>query len=437
MAEGQFGQQVTVRVSLEEKAARMARDAAARGAVKGARIRALYMAGGGAALYASVLNSDNLADAVHQSAVMQYVFGGDRAGQRTDDAAVRRLAAAQAAAQRATARLALRSRQLAVLADHVQELLGRQQELVAAADTQVLGLVRQQQADAAAAAADKFAADLAAAQTAQAAQAAQAGQAAQISAGDAPAPSEVAPPAPGPNPGATRPSDGAGQAARTTASDAPGISEVAPPAPGPNPGAARPSDGAGQAARTTASDAPGISEVAPPAPGPNPGAARPSDPIQGHAPGRSRGPAVDAPGVPPAGTAMVLAVAKQQLGKPYVWGAVGPDSFDCSGFTGYAYAAAGIALPRTAAQQYLTGSHPSLAQLTPGDLLFWATDPSNYASIEHMAMYLGNGLMIAAPHTGDVVKIERVYSTGYFGATRVDPAVSGRVDGPQWSDVRR
>ena len=402
MAEGQFGQQVTVRVSLEEKAARMARDAAARGAVKGARIRALYMAGGGAALYASVLNSDNLADAVHQSAVMQYVFGGDRAGQRTDDAAVRRLAAAQAAAQRATARLALRSRQLAVLADHVQELLGRQQELVAAADTQVLGLVRQQQADAAAAAADKFAADLAAAQTAQAAQAAQAGQAAQISAGDAPAPSEVAPPAPGPNPGATRPSDGAGQAARTTASDAPGISEVAPPAPGPNPGAARP-----------------------------------SDPIQGHAPGRSRGPAVDAPGVPPAGTAMVLAVAKQQLGKPYVWGAVGPDSFDCSGFTGYAYAAAGIALPRTAAQQYLTGSHPSLAQLTPGDLLFWATDPSNYASIEHMAMYLGNGLMIAAPHTGDVVKIERVYSTGYFGATRVDPAVSGRVDGPQWSDVRR
>ncbi len=402
MAEGQFGQQVTVRVSLEEKAARMARDAAARGAVKGARIRALYMAGGGAALYASVLNSDNLADAVHQSAVMQYVFGGDRAGQRTDDAAVRRLAAAQAAAQRATARLALRSRQLAVLADHVQELLGRQQELVAAADTQVLGLVRQQQADAAAAAADKFAADLAAAQTAQAAQAAQAGQAAQISAGDAPAPSEVA-----------------------------------PPAPGPNPGAARPSDGAGQAARTTASDAPGISEVAPPAPGPNPGAARPSDPIQGHAPGRSRGPAVDAPGVPPGGTAMVLAVAKQQLGKPYVWGAVGPDSFDCSGFTGYAYAAAGIALPRTAAQQYLTGSHPSLAQLTPGDLLFWATDPSNYASIEHMAMYLGNGLMIAAPHTGDVVKIERVYSTGYFGATRVDPAVSGRVDGPQWSDVRR
>jgi len=176
----------------------MAPDAAAKGAVKGARIRALYMAGGGAALYARLLNSDNLADAVHQSTVMQYVFTGDRAGQRTDDAAVGRLAAAQAAAQRATARLALRRRQLAVLADHVQELLDRQRELVAAADTQVLGLVRQQQADAAAAAADKFGADLVAAQ---------AGQAARTSASDAPGPSEVAPPAPGPNPGAARPSD--------------------------------------------------------------------------------------------------------------------------------------------------------------------------------------------------------------------------------------
>ena len=198
LAEGQFGQQVTARVSLEEKAARMAPDAAAKGAVKGARIRALYMAGGGAALYARLLNSDNLADAVHQSTVMQYVFTGHRAGQRTDDAAVGRLAAAQAAAQRATARLALRRRQLAVLADHVQELLDRQRELVAAADTQVLGLVRQQQADAAAAAADKFGADLVAAQ---------AGQAARTSASDAPGPSEVAPPAPGPNPGAARPSD--------------------------------------------------------------------------------------------------------------------------------------------------------------------------------------------------------------------------------------
>lgn len=146
--------------------------------------------------------------------------------------------------------------------------------------------------------------------------------------------------------------------------------------------------------------------------------------------------APDVPAPTPA-VATVIAVAKQQLGKPYVWGAVGPDSFDCSGFTGYAYAAAGIALPRTAAQQYLAGPHPSLAQLEPGDLLFWATDLSNVSSIDHMAMYLGAGMMIVAPHTGDVVKISKVYANGYFGATRVDPRVSGSVAGPQWSDTGR
>ena len=147
-------------------------------------------------------------------------------------------------------------------------------------------------------------------------------------------------------------------------------------------------------------------------------------------------PAPDVPAPTPA-IATVIAVAKQQLGKPYVWGAVGPNSFDCSGFTGYAYAAAGIALPRTAAQQYLAGPHPSLAQLEPGDLLFWATDLSKVSSIDHMAMYLGAGLMIVAPHTGDVVKISKVYANGYFGATRVDPRVSGSVAGPQWSDTGR
>ena len=146
--------------------------------------------------------------------------------------------------------------------------------------------------------------------------------------------------------------------------------------------------------------------------------------------------APDIPAPTPA-VATVIAIAKQQLGKPYVCGAVGPDSFDCSGFTGYAYAAAGIAFSRTAAQQYLAGPHPSLAQLQPGDLLFWATDLSNASSIDHMAMYLGAGLMIVAPHTGDVVRISKVYANGYFGATRVDPRVSGSVAGPQWSDTGR
>lgn len=110
--------------------------------------------------------------------------------------------------------------------------------------------------------------------------------------------------------------------------------------------------------------------------------------------------------------------AKQQLDKPYQWGGTGPSSFDCSGLTQQSYLHAGITLPRVAADQYNAGPHPSLANLEPGDLLFWATDISNPATIHHVTMYLGGGLMIAAPHTGTVVQIQPVYMDGFIGATR-------------------
>jgi cell wall-associated NlpC family hydrolase len=71
-----------------------------------------------------------------------------------------------------------------------------------------------------------------------------------------------------------------------------------------------------------------------------------------------------------------------------------------------------------AADQYNAGPHPSLAALEPGDLLFWATDVTNPATIHHVTMYLGNGMMIAAPHTGTVVQIQPVYMPGFIGATR-------------------
>jgi len=116
--------------------------------------------------------------------------------------------------------------------------------------------------------------------------------------------------------------------------------------------------------------------------------------------------------------AAALAAARSRLGDPYVWGATGPTSFDCSGLTQWSYAHAGIALPRTAAEQWFTGPHPSLAQLEPGDLLFWATDLSDPATIHHVTIYIGNGLMIAAPHTGTVVQVQPVYLDGFFGATR-------------------
>jgi cell wall-associated NlpC family hydrolase len=116
--------------------------------------------------------------------------------------------------------------------------------------------------------------------------------------------------------------------------------------------------------------------------------------------------------------AAAIAAARSRLGVPYVWGATGPDSFDCSGLTQWSYAHAGITLPRTAAEQWFSGPHPSLSQLEPGDLLFYAYDLNDPESIHHVTMYLGNGLMIAAPQTGENVQIQPVYDEGYLGATR-------------------
>jgi cell wall-associated NlpC family hydrolase len=116
--------------------------------------------------------------------------------------------------------------------------------------------------------------------------------------------------------------------------------------------------------------------------------------------------------------ATAIAAARTRLGVPYVWGGSGPDVFDCSGLTQWSYAHAGIQLPRVAADQYNAGVHVNLDSLEPGDLLFWATDLGDPATIHHVALYIGAGMMIAAPHTGDVVKIEPVYLTGYIGATR-------------------
>lgn len=113
-----------------------------------------------------------------------------------------------------------------------------------------------------------------------------------------------------------------------------------------------------------------------------------------------------------------LQAADAVRGAPYVWAATGPDSFDCSGLTQWAYAHAGLALPRTSREQWWVGPHPSLADLQPGDLLFWATDTSNPSTIHHVALYAGSGWMIHAPRTGDVVRYARVYLDGYIGATR-------------------
>ncbi len=125
------------------------------------------------------------------------------------------------------------------------------------------------------------------------------------------------------------------------------------------------------------------------------------------------------PGVPPSARASAaIAAARTRLGMPYVWGATGPTTFDCSGLTGWSYRQAGLQLPRTSREQWFAGPHVDLMGLAAGDLLFWATDPAQPASIHHVALYIGGGLMIAAPQTGDVVKVQAVYLNGYIGAVR-------------------
>ncbi|GAA1202998.1 Cell wall-associated hydrolase, NlpC family [Prauserella alba] len=119
---------------------------------------------------------------------------------------------------------------------------------------------------------------------------------------------------------------------------------------------------------------------------------------------------VTAPG-PAAQTAVDTAMA--QIGKPYSWGATGPDSFDCSGLTSYAYDAAGISIPRTAAdQQAGAGTPVSRDQLAPGDLVF------SGSPAYHVGIYIGDGQMVHAPTEGEPVKVGPLQDE-YSGAVRV------------------
>ncbi|MDQ3761830.1 MAG: C40 family peptidase [Actinomycetota bacterium] len=94
--------------------------------------------------------------------------------------------------------------------------------------------------------------------------------------------------------------------------------------------------------------------------------------------------------------ARAIQYALGEVGKPYVWGATGPDAYDCSGLMLRAYESAGVTLPRVSRQQYWAGAQLPVRQAQPGDLLFWAYDTSNPDSIHHVAMYLGNGQMVEA-----------------------------------------
>jgi cell wall-associated NlpC family hydrolase len=259
------------------------------------RVRALYMSGGTAALYAHVLDSASISEVANRVTQVQVVLSADDRASKAAAHAVssrhdaeRRLAAAAAASTALQKEVSARS-------DAVATLLARTDALLASADQQVLALAEQQRREAAQRSAQQAAAALAAARA-----------------------------------------------------------------------------------------------------------------LLGNIPEAA----------PTAQAAAALEFAQSQVGKPYVWGATGPDAYDCSGLTGAAYAAAGVPLPRTSREQWYVGQHVELGALQPGDLLCWAYDAADPATIHHVAIYAGAGLMVAAPHSGDVVKVQPVYLDGYVGAVR-------------------
>lgn len=103
------------------------------------------------------------------------------------------------------------------------------------------------------------------------------------------------------------------------------------------------------------------------------------------------------------GASAAIAEARRQLGKPYEWGAAGPDSFDCSGLTQWAWRAGGVSLPHYSGAQYSSTTHISLSQIQPGDLIFYESPE------QHVALYIGGGQIIHAPHSGSVVQVASLY----------------------------
>jgi cell wall-associated NlpC family hydrolase len=154
---------------------------------------------------------------------------------------------------------------------------------------------------------------------------------------------------------------------------------------------------AGEAAEAAAAAVGGSAPAAGPAPAPQAAAA-------------AAAPAPAGGGSGAAQAAVQTALA--QVGDPYVWGAGGPNAFDCSGLTQYAYAAAGISLPHSSRMQSQLGSAVSRSQLQPGDLIFY------YSPVSHVSMYIGDGQMVHASTSGSPVKVVPVDSMGGITAMR-------------------
>jgi len=157
--------------------------------------------------------------------------------------------------------------------------------------------------------------------------------------------------------------------------------------------------------------APGAAPVIAPAAAPAvaPGAAQAVAPAA-PAPAIAPAPVAVPPAAPSRGS-VALQAALRELGKPYRYGALGPRSYDCSGLTLFAYRAAGISLPHSAAAQYGSGRRVARKDLQPGDLIFWR-------GLGHVGIYLGGGRMVHAPQSGDVVRITSIDQGTFIGGVR-------------------
>ncbi|MFE9651652.1 C40 family peptidase [Micromonospora sp. NPDC006431] len=122
-------------------------------------------------------------------------------------------------------------------------------------------------------------------------------------------------------------------------------------------------------------------------------------------------PAID--GVVSSAARTAIKTACAQVGDPYVWGATGPNAFDCSGLTQYAYKAAGISLTHFTGAQWNEGRAVSRSDARPGDLVFF------YSDLHHVGLYLGNGMMVHAPRTGKPVQVTKISYMPVAGFRRV------------------
>ncbi|MBO0877606.1 MAG: C40 family peptidase, partial [Pseudonocardia sp.] len=119
------------------------------------------------------------------------------------------------------------------------------------------------------------------------------------------------------------------------------------------------------------------------------------------------------PAPPPPVGETALAAARTALGTPYVWGGTSKGGFDCSGLVQWAFRQAGVALPRTSQTQSAVGQPVSMADLRPGDLVFF------YSEVSHVGIYVGDGQVLHAPRTGDVVKISPLARMPFHNARRI------------------